>query len=132
MPKTQSEIFEFSNWNELEIARQMTLTTQFIYCKIDPLELVNAHWTKKDKHLNSPNVMKLIDRFNRISFWLAEEILAYDNTYQRALVLNKLVEIAVELKKMANFNDLVNVLSVFNLLPIGSLKKSFKKVNQMR
>jgi len=129
LPLSHYNLFELINWNEKEIARQLSLTTQFLYCKIQPLELILSSTNTQDKFSNSINIINIIDRFNKISLWIQEEILSYDNSFQRTLALSKVIDIITELRKMNNFNDAINLITAINSLPIKYLHKTFNKLD---
>ena len=129
LPLSHYNLFELINWNEKEIARQLTLTTQFLYCKIQSLELILSATNTQDKFSNSVNITNLIDRFNKISLWIQEEILSYDNSFQRTLAVSKVIDIITELRNMNNFNDAINLITAINSLPIKYLHKTFNKID---
>lgn len=122
--------FDLLMWNELEIARQLTLMAIFRYQKIEPFEFLNENWLSKDSDEYSPNIVKMIERFRCIYGWVIEEILSYDRSSMRALVVEKFILIANELYNMNNYNDLVNIISALNSLPIRKLNKTFSKTNK--
>jgi hypothetical protein len=132
LPITIKEYFDVTEWSEIEIARQITLVTHFIFSSIHPKELLNSKWTKHNKHKESPNVTKIIERFNKISAWICEEILGYDKARLRAGVIEKFILIAKELRNINNFNDAFAVIIALNSFHIKSLKKSWNKVSLER
>jgi hypothetical protein len=127
--KTHKDYFNVFDWHDTEICKQMTLVTHFILERIKPKELINSQWTKVDKKTSAPNVYKLIERFNKISLWACEEILSYDKSSLRKLVLDKFVNIAHILFKMNNYNDAFSIVTALNSFFIKELKKSWKRVD---
>jgi hypothetical protein len=74
-------IFDF---DDMEVARQLTLITFSLYERIQPVELIDQNWSKdKTKH-KSPNLIYFIEHLNVISFWLAHLILEPARASQRA------------------------------------------------
>jgi len=127
--KTHKDYFDVFDWHDTEICKQMTLVTHFILERIKPKELINSQWCKVDKKTSAPNVYKLIERFNKISLWACEEILSYDKSSLRKLVLDKFVNIAHILFKMNNYNDAFSIVTALNSFFIKELKKSWKRVD---
>ena len=129
IPKNANKIFDIFKWDPIEIARQITLFTQYLYRNIGCQELLLGGWTKKDKMEKSPNITKLILRYNKISKWIMEEILSYDCSSDRAKVIEIFLSVAMELKNMNNFNDCFAVITTFNHLSIKRLKRTWSKVS---
>ena len=129
IPEKIEKVFDIFNWDPKEIARQITLYTQFIYRNINCQELLLAGWTKSDKMEKSPNVSKLIERFNKITQWIMEEILSYDTSSDRAKVIEIFISVANELKNIHNLNDCFALMTTFNHLSIKRLKRTWSKVS---
>lgn len=50
-----------------EVARQLTLIDFEMFRRLEPCELLNLNWMKEEtKYVMSPNVMKMINRFNLV------------------------------------------------------------------
>ena len=120
--------FDIFNWDPIEIARQLTIFTQYLYRNIDCQELLSGRWTKNDKMEKSPNITLLINRFNKISKWIMEEIMSYDYSRDRCKVIEFFISVAEELKNIHNLNDCFAVITAFNHLSIKNLKRTWNKV----
>ena len=129
IPKVIDKYFDIFSWDPIEIARQITIYTQYLYRNIGCQELILAGWTKKDKMEKSPNISKIIVRFNKISKWIMEEILSYDFSKDRSKVIEIFLYVAEELRNINNFNDCFAIITTFNHLSIKRLKRTWKKVS---
>jgi len=129
IPEYPSSIFNVLEWSEVEIARQLTYISSNLLQKIRIEELLLAKWTKSEKEVKSPNIMKLIYRFNNISYWVCEEIISYEKALHRSLVINKFLKVAMECKKLNNFNDCCNIVTALNSFFIKNLNKTWKRVD---
>ena len=129
IPENNNKIFDIFSWDPTEIARQITLFTQYLYRNIGCQELLLSGWTKSDKMEKSPNVSKLILRFNKICKWIMEEILSYNSSKDRAKVIQIFTAVAEELRRMNNLNDCFAVITTFNHLSIKRLKRTWNKVS---
>lgn len=127
---TTAGIFEILEWSEIELAKQLTIISQQLFFKIEYKELLSAKWTKKDKYTASPKVMAIIDRFNKLSLWIIEEIISYDKKSSRAAVIEKFIRTANECRKLSNFNDCVNIISALNSYIIKNMKNTMKVINK--
>lgn len=70
------------------------LISKSLLNKIHPRELYKAIFLKKDKEKTSPNVVKCITKFNRLTSFIIEDILSYDYPKERARIYEKWVLIA--------------------------------------
>ena len=131
IPEVTDFIFDVFNWDPVELARQITIITQYLYRNIGCQELLLGGWTKKDKMEKSPNITKLIIRFNKISKWIMEEILSYDSAKDRAKVIEIFLCVAEELRNIHNLNDCFAVITTFNHLCIKRLKKTWNNVSEV-
>lgn len=61
-----SSEMHFMAFHPEEIARQLTNIEFEIYKCIKANECLSQNWTKKDKLTKSPNILKLIQRFNKV------------------------------------------------------------------
>ena len=87
----------FSSLIELhpeEVARQLTLLEFDLYRAIRPWECLGLAWSKKDKETKAPNILKMIQRFNQVSQWIATEIVSTDSLKQRIALVKHIIEIA--------------------------------------
>ena len=109
--KNPVNVFNLFSYDSKMIAKELTRVSYKLYSRIEPKEFFKGVFTKKNKLITSPNITASIDRFNKLSFWIIEEILAYDYAQDRAKVIGKFIEIANELKNLNNFSDCMSVIS---------------------
>jgi RasGEF domain len=91
MPKGE---MTFLNFDDVEVARQLTLMEYESYCCIRPRECLNQAWSRSNKEEESPNIVTMIRRSNNIPLWVATEIIKEDKLQRRAYVLKKFINIA--------------------------------------
>ena len=122
-------VFNLFSYDSKIIAKELTRVSYKLYSKIEPKEFFKGIFTKKNKLITSPNICASIDRFNKLSFWVIEEILAYDYAKTRAKVIEKFIEIANELKNLNNFSDCMSVISGIEQMIITQLLVTWKNVS---
>ncbi|KYQ91711.1 Ras guanine nucleotide exchange factor Q [Tieghemostelium lacteum] len=121
----KSPTFTLLEVNPVEVARQLTLIEFNYFSKITPKDLSNQAWSKPDAKDKVPNLIALINRSNRVSYWVASEIISY-NIKQRVSTLKRFIVIAEILKKLNNWNTFMSVMMGLCLGSIQRLKKTWE------
>uniref|UniRef100_A0A6B2KX29 Ras-GEF domain-containing protein n=1 Tax=Arcella intermedia TaxID=1963864 RepID=A0A6B2KX29_9EUKA len=104
-----------------ELSRQITLIEWKLWKGIQPWECLGLAWTKKDKLNLAPNVLALINRFNYVSGWVATSICMTEDPRARERVIKFWIKVALELRKINNFNGEMEIVSGLNRTPIYRL-----------
>ncbi|XP_065178770.1 uncharacterized protein LOC135809364 [Sycon ciliatum] len=113
-----------------EIARQMSLIDFKIYSTILPHEFLNQCWAKPKYKDRAVNLLRMIDRMNTVTFWVATTILSQKDKYGRAKRITSFLQIAEQLHKMKNYLTMMSVLSGLQHSSIMRLKKTYDKVDK--
>lgn len=127
---SNNEQFNIFDWDEHSIADQLSHITLTYLSNIKPCEIFSAKFAKKQKEQTSPNIIKLIKRFDELCGFIVEEILSYDDEKVRALVIEKWITIAECLKLKNNFNDCMNVISALMSYILKKLKLTWTHVRE--
>ena len=120
-------IFDFT---DEEIARNLTLISYKLLSNIDINELWNSNFIKEDKYTKAPNVMKVIDRFDKLMLFIIEDICSYETNKARAKIITKWANIAKKCKDFHNYNDLLIINQCFNHYLLKKLIKTWKKLSK--
>ena len=113
----------------MEIAQYLTCISYQLMRNISHKELLNKNFESKERFTKSPNVMKVIDRFNKLILFIIEDIFSYDKKKERCKCIEKWVEVAIKLKDLHNYNDLVMINTCFVNITLNKLKLTFKKLS---
>ena len=133
--KSKTNIKPFYNYfyifshNSMEIAQYLTCISYQLMRNINQKELLNKNFYSKEKLIKAPNVMKFIDRFNKLVLFVIEDIFSYDNKKVRCQCIEKWVDIALKLQELHNYNDLIMINTCFINLTLKKLKLTFKKLS---
>ena len=118
-------IFDFT---DEEIARNLTLISYKLLSCIDINELWSSNFIKEDKYTKAPNVMKVIDRFEKLMLFIIEDICSYETNKARAKLITKWANIAKTCRDLHNYNDLLIINQCFNHNLIKKMVSTWKKL----
>ena len=76
------------------LARQLTLMEFDLFKAIAQTELHHKAWSESRQKQDAPNVLAMIDHFNRISYWVGTEILMKESVTGRAELITKFINVA--------------------------------------
>eukprot|EP01113_Clastostelium_recurvatum_P035629 TRINITY_DN4990_c1_g1_i3.p1 TRINITY_DN4990_c1_g1~~TRINITY_DN4990_c1_g1_i3.p1 ORF type:complete len:716 (-),score=200.35 TRINITY_DN4990_c1_g1_i3:36-2183(-) len=125
-PKTP----QFTDFDPVEVARQLTIIEQYLYRDIESnKECIGQAWNKADKDELAPHIVAMVKRFNLVSTWVATEIVRTEKLKLRYKVLCKFITIAMECRKLGNFNAVMEILAGLQNAAIYRLKHTWDKVN---
>ncbi|KNC51962.1 cell division control protein [Thecamonas trahens ATCC 50062] len=114
------------------MARVITRIEAAIYKNIEPRECFGLAWSKKNKERDSPNILKLVRRFNETSNWVQWEILQgapAGKHSERAKIMKKMIKLAKELRALNNFNGCMEVIAGLQSSAVYRLKNAWARVD---
>ena len=126
----RTNFFSVLNYETKEIAEKLINISRKLINKIERKELYKAVFMKKDKYNTSPNVMKTIEQFNNLTFFIIEDILCYDYPKTRAEVIEKWIDIGLYCLKNYDFNDYLAINVALNNYIITGLQLTFKELSK--
>ena len=138
--KMKDLYFYIFDYTEEEIAISLTHVSYNLLCNINIEELLNTNFSKKDKHIRAPNVMKVIEHFDKLVLFIIEDICSYDEPKRRAEAITKWIKVAEQCKNLYNFNDLLVINTCFSNYLMRRMvltwkkvpKSTFKKMNELK
>ena len=138
--KMKDLYFYIFDYTEEEIAISLTHVSYNLLCNINIEELLNTNFSKKDKHIKAPNVMKVIEHFDKLVLFIIEDICSYDEPKRRAEAITKWIKVAEQCKNLYNFNDLLVINTCFSNYLMRRMvltwkkvpKSTFKKMNELK
>jgi hypothetical protein len=113
-----------------ELARQFTVWSSTRYYAIKRCELLDCAWEKPRLRYRAPNVVALTQHYNRLSQWVAEQVLSERNLERRLQRMKLLVELAQLLFNAHNYYDGMAVLSGFDSNSMFRLNQHVERLDQ--
>ena len=126
--KNKNTYFYIFDFSDEEIARNLTLISYKLLSCIDINELWTCKFTKDDKYSKAPNVMKVIDRFDKLMLFIIEDICSYETNKARAKLITKWANIAKRCRDLHNYNDLLIINQCFNHNLLKKMVSTWKKI----
>jgi len=127
IPKTTiAEQLQFVDINPMEAARQLTLIESESLSRISPDEYKNKAWCSEESVVVSPNVSEIITRFNKLSYWIASEIMRHPDLSGRVKVLCKFIKMGEMLRTLNNLQGVMTVYSALNMSSVQRLHDTWK------
>ena len=122
--------FNVLDWDKNEIGEKLISISKSLINKVQRREIYKAIFLKNKKHETSPNVMENIDKSNRLTFFIIEDILSYDFAKDRTKIVEKWINIAEYCKERRDYNDLVAINLALNNYIITGLNKTMKEISK--
>ena len=129
-PDYPTSFFNILDFDSKEIALELTNISYKLFSKIKIKEFLKGVFTKKNKNITSPNITEISNRFNKVSFWTIEEILMYDDAFDRGKLIEKFIDIINELIILNNFFDSISISSGLSQIIISNLTKTWNYVSR--
>ena len=117
--------FDILQYSTHDIASELTRVNYILYSKIKLKEFLKGVFNGKDKYKSSPHICQIVNRFNKLSYFVVEEILAYDHAEKRAEILLKFIKICKFLMKIGNFDDCLCIMTGLINYNISKLNKTW-------
>jgi RasGEF domain len=122
----KAEVTSILDVNPQEIARQLTLIDYNLCRAIEPQECIGCAWTKDNKNERSPNLLKMINRFNAISLWVSVMLVSEPILRKRIRFMTHLLSVFPYLRELNNFGAIFQLIGGFGNSAVYRLAKTFE------
>ncbi|KAI8976070.1 ras guanine nucleotide exchange factor domain-containing protein [Pilobolus umbonatus] len=110
----------------VELARQITLLENNLFCQIRPNELIGQKFKKKIGASTAIHVKSMIQRSTQITSWVSDSILRESDAKRRSQVLKYWIKVGDACLQMNNYNTLMAIRSALDSTSIIRLKRTWE------
>jgi len=114
----------------VELAEQLTLIERNMFRAIKEREFLNLNWKRPENKRNSRHIVKMVERFNKVSYWVATRIVRELDQKRRTSLLKRFIILAEKCAELNNYNTLMEILAGLNLHPVQRLKETWKGLSE--
>jgi len=114
----------FSKLSASDIAEQLTVIEAEYFQQLHPIDLLSQVLKTGKTSGNSdpsPNLTKIICRFNQVSLWVATSIVTAPNEKIQVKTIKQFIRVSKKLSALRNFNSVMAVLSGLNMSSVARL-----------
>jgi len=107
----------------------MTLLESQLQSNIVREEFWKNGWSKETAKETSPNILNMIEHYNRVTAWIETLVLVQENIDSRTAVTEYLIEIADHCRKLQNFQTCSAIINALEVWTIHRLPKKQVRMN---
>lgn len=101
--------------------------------RIHPREMIAKAWSSESDNFRflAPNIVKMIELFDRRSYWVSTEVVAASDSRIRATILIRFLEIAWICKAHGNFQTVFEIMNGLTAPSVKRLKQTWGQLSPL-
>jgi DNA-binding transcriptional ArsR family regulator len=113
----------------VELARQMTLIENSLYCDIAPQEMLGQEFKKKVGISSAIHVKAMIQLSTRVTGWIADSVLNEKEAKRRAAVIKYWIKVGDSCLQLQNYNTLMAIRSALDSTGVSRLRRTWDLIS---
>lgn len=118
-----------TDFDPLEIARQLTIMASRVFCDIQADELLSLDWNRKGT-AQAPNVRQMCILNTDLAHVVGDTILGPDDAKKRAVVIKQWSKVAKCCLDLSNYDSLMAIMCSLNSSVVQRLKRTWEVVSK--
>ncbi|OAD69826.1 hypothetical protein PHYBLDRAFT_115988 [Phycomyces blakesleeanus NRRL 1555(-)] len=118
-----------NDFDPLELARQLTLMENSLFCKIRHNEMIGQEFKKKGAVSTAANVKAMIQKSTQVTSWISDSILRDSDPKKRSHIIKFWIKVGDFCLQLSNYNTLMAIRSALSSTSISRLKKTWEYVS---
>ncbi|CEP11329.1 hypothetical protein [Parasitella parasitica] len=114
-----------NDFDATELARQLTIMENSLFCCIRPNEMIGQEFKKKVGISQAIHVKAMIQKSTQITSWVSDTILNETDTKKRAQLLKYWIKVGDACLQLNNYNTLMAIRSALDSTSIVRLRKTW-------
>ncbi|KAJ6226810.1 guanine nucleotide exchange factor [Anaeramoeba flamelloides] len=128
IPEKNFQTLIFSQIDNDEFVRQITLIEFQLFEKIKPIEFLEQKWLMNSQTNQCNNLLKFLNHFNSFINWLVSKIISQKEIQKRVSLISKLIKIAEKCLQINNLNTLIEIIIALTHPAIYRLRQTWNKI----
>ncbi|KAI6813164.1 ras GEF [Hortaea werneckii] len=116
-----------TDFDAVELARQITLIASAIFRDILPEELLSLEWNKKASNV-AQNVRNMCGLNNDLAHLVADSVLEPDDAKKRSTVIKHWVKVAGACLELSNYDSLMAIMCTLNSSVVQRLRRTWEQI----
>ena len=118
-----------TDFDPLEVARQLTILASKMFCEIQPEELLSLEWNKKNT-TKAQNVRNMCILNTDLAHVVGDTILGPEDAKKRAAVIKHWSKVAMRCLELSNYDSLMAIMCSLNSSVVQRLKRTWEVVSK--
>ncbi|KAI8636717.1 ras guanine nucleotide exchange factor domain-containing protein [Parasitella parasitica] len=115
-----------NDFDPTELARQLTIMENSLFCCIRPNEMIGQEFKKKLGTSQAIHIKAMIQKSTQITSWVSDTILNETDTKKRAQMLKYWIKVGDACLQLNNYNTLMAIRSALDSTSIIRLRKTWE------